>query len=135
MRKLDVDWTYITAYKGSVRTSPPSFVFQPDALSAALHTVTVQLRELHTESLHLLPDFLRCSSSCSHHWPQLGILGSLLMSHYIFGIDLRYPEEDTSEPGLAYDYLDSLYESVGNSARRMPKLKRLILSSGQEKKF
>lgn len=132
VRRPDIDWTWLDAHEGSVRTSPPTFAFQPDALSAALHTVSLQLRELHTENLHLLPDFFRCSSSCSHHWPNLEILDLLLIPHEVFGIDLRYDDEDTSEPGLANDYFDSLYESVGHAARQMPKLKRLILSFGEE---
>ncbi|KAG9516338.1 hypothetical protein KCV07_g6913, partial [Aureobasidium melanogenum] len=133
VRRLDIDWTYLTAHESSVRTSPPTFAFQPDALSAALHTVSLQLRELHTENLHLLPDFFRCSSSCSHHWPNLEILELLLIPYEVFGIDLRYDDEDTSEPGLARNYFDSLYESVGHAARQMPKLEHLILSFGEEK--
>ncbi|KAH0264083.1 hypothetical protein KCU91_g12296, partial [Aureobasidium melanogenum] len=108
VRKLDIDWPWLDTDEGPVRTSPPTFALQPDALSAALHTVSLQLRELHTEKLHLLPDVFRCSSSCSHHWPNLETLELLLIPYDIFGINLQYDHEVTGEPKLSNDYFDSL---------------------------
>ncbi|KAG9603888.1 hypothetical protein KCU77_g1637, partial [Aureobasidium melanogenum] len=132
VRKLDIDWTWLNAHEGSVRTSPPTFALQPDAFSANLHTASLQLRKLYTVDLHLLPDFFRCSSSCSHHWLNLEILELLLIPYDIFGTDLQYDHEVTGEPKLTNDYFDSLYESVGHTARRMPKIKHLMLSFGNE---
>ncbi|KAG9852070.1 hypothetical protein KCU98_g11943, partial [Aureobasidium melanogenum] len=37
VRKLDIDWTWLTAREGSVRASAPEFALQPHALSTALH--------------------------------------------------------------------------------------------------
>lgn len=130
VRKLDIDWIFPDAHEGSVRASAPEIALQPDALSAALHTGSLQLRELHTYDLHLLPDFFTCSSSCSHHWPNLEILELLAIPYDLFGIDLTYDDEVTSEPKLANDYFDSPYESVGHAARQMPKIKHLMLSFG-----
>jgi hypothetical protein len=131
VRRLDIQWS---AYPGeyevpSVHYPLPAVFLRPDALPAALHDVSLHLKELRINELDVLPEFFcpsHSESQSSPNWANLEILHVTGVPCYTpFGDELRFAESGHSRDVLVKSYFDEFYASVGFAVQRMPKLKHL----------
>jgi hypothetical protein len=144
VRRLDIQWcAYGSVVEVPSAPSPlPAVHLQPDALSAALHNVSLQLKELHIDELDVLPEFF-CPTGIGlplgQNWAHLEILKFTSLPFYTpFGHVLWYDDGFSLNNIHVQSYFDEFYTNAGLAVQRMPKLSLLSIgfhSLEQELRF
>jgi hypothetical protein len=134
VRRLDIQWrAYGPVIEVPSAPSPlPAVHLQPDALSAALHNVSLQLKELYIDELDVLPEFF-CPTGIGlppgQNWAHLETLELTNLPFYTpFGHVLRYGDESSRSDIHVQSYFDELYTNVALAVQRMPKLELLSIT-------
>jgi hypothetical protein len=138
---LDIQWSFYGHWH-EVHTAPsplPAVPLQPDALSAALHNVSLQLKELYVQSMDILPEFF-CPTGIGlptgQNWEHLEILHFSSLRFYTpLGHVLRYDPRADGIPTHHQSYFDEFYNSIGLAVRRMPKLKELAIDFDRQEQM
>jgi hypothetical protein len=133
VRRLDILWrAYGSVIEVPSAPSPlPAVHLQPDALSAALYNVSLQLKELHIDELDILPEFF-CPTGIGlppgQNWAHLEILKFTNLPFYTpFGDVLWYDDGFSRNNIHVQSYFDEFYTNAGLAVQRMPKLKLLSI--------
>lgn len=156
VHELSLTWhTPDLSLEGDGLDLPPTISIQADALSAALHRSSLQLRKLRIEGLAISPELFwptEVKDQSTPLWPHLENIKiewtpftlpsdeSLCYpynpdSDNSSGNDVWRPEYFTNQHpdfALVNSYFDHLFENIGKAARRMPMLKSLLVSFNNE---
>ena len=110
---------------------PDAAFRRQDPLSIALHNICGQLKSLHINQETVFPE-LFCPKGPEElmdiQWPYLETLHlERIDDNSPFSAITRYADGHTDDDVLVERYMDDMYTSIGYAARRMPRIRDLVV--------
>lgn len=117
-----------------LRDDPPKITLSPDCICSALYRISMQLRHLEIQEMHISPELfwpLDSQDTTQAFWPHLEVL-DLSFAAFTPTIDFLEYGYDVHEvrhcdAKFLISYLDKVYESAGRAAQHMPCIKNFTL--------